>query len=85
MNRTDAETLRRLAHLVRLRSLDSREFLAATERTSDVFDRDVPDCVRRLAALIRFRHADLDELALADVIDGEAARLEREASAAGDC
>lgn len=68
--------LRDLAALVRRRKLDGRTFPAAVESTSATFGREPPEVVRKLAAVVRFRHADACPIELAELIEAEAGRLE---------
>lgn len=81
-HRTDAEILRRVARLVLVRALDAGEFLAAVERAGEMFDRDPPEVVRKLAATVRFRHADACPIELAELLEAEAGRVESEANPA---
>ncbi len=85
MSKTDAEVLRDVAALVLRRRLDGRTFPAAVYGTADRHRRDAPEVVRQVAALVRWRGANLSPEGVAAVLRGKARVLgkPRHTTAAG--
>ena len=76
MSKSPAEALRAVAALVIRRGLDGRTFPLAVERTQARYGADAPDPVRKLAALVRFRHAEATPAEVAAPLTEEAEALE---------
>ena len=76
MSKTPSAILRAVAALVIRRGLDERTFPLAVERTQRGYGADAPDPVRRLAALVRFRHAEATPAEVAAMLTEEAELLE---------
>ena len=72
MSKTPSAILRAVAALVIRRGLDGRTFPLAVERTQRRYGADAPNPVRKLAALVRFRHADATPTEVAALLVEEA-------------
>ena len=72
MSKNSADALRAVAALVIRRGLDGRTFPLAVERTRRRYGADAPDPVRRLAAVVRFRHPEATPAEVAAMLTEEA-------------